>query len=149
MNKSPSGDKNSLAYFREVQLFNQKLEDMTVNLESRVDERTRELETVNQQLVRRAGQLQAVTELSETIAQVQVQRIAKQRAKREVGQRSGEPGHLRARRLQGGEARQRYVRLVQGRVQVSGGVKNIGFEQLCNAIVRLTETVLFGGRHGF
>lgn len=50
---------------------NQELEDLTSNLEQRVNERTAELEYVNQQTERRASQLKAVTELSEAIAQLQ------------------------------------------------------------------------------
>jgi GAF domain-containing protein len=55
----------------EVQTVNRNLADLTVNLEQRVNERTLELETVNQQVTRRVTQLQAITELSETIAQLQ------------------------------------------------------------------------------
>lgn len=50
---------------------NQELENLTSNLEQRVNERTAELENVNQQTERRASQLKAVTELSEAIAQLQ------------------------------------------------------------------------------
>jgi len=55
----------------EVRVINRELEDLTANLEKRVDERTDELERVNQQTSRRASQLQAITELSEAIAQLQ------------------------------------------------------------------------------
>lgn len=55
----------------ELQVSNRTLEDITANLELRVEERTHELETANQQVTRRAAQLQATTELAETIAQLQ------------------------------------------------------------------------------
>jgi GAF domain-containing protein len=57
--------------FEQVQEANRKLEDITANLEKRVDERTAELAEANQQTSRRAGLLQAVTELSEAIAELQ------------------------------------------------------------------------------
>ena len=65
--------RKQLEAFRlnEVQMVNRNLEDLTANLEQRVNERTFELETANQQITRRAAQLQAITELSETIAQLQ------------------------------------------------------------------------------
>jgi len=47
------------------------LEDLNTTLEQRVNERTEEIENVNQQTIRRAAQLKAVTELSESIAQLQ------------------------------------------------------------------------------
>jgi GAF domain-containing protein len=47
-----------------------QVESMNRMLEQRVSERTAELETVNRQTLRRAAQLQAVTELSESIAQL-------------------------------------------------------------------------------
>ncbi|HET6594501.1 MAG TPA: GAF domain-containing protein [Anaerolineales bacterium] len=50
---------------------NRELEDLTTNLEQRVNERTVELENANAQIMRRAAQLKAVTELSESISQVQ------------------------------------------------------------------------------
>ena len=50
---------------------NHELETLTANLEQRVNERTSEIETVNRQTQRRAAQLKAVTELSESIAQLQ------------------------------------------------------------------------------
>jgi len=55
----------------EVRTINRELEDLTTNLEQRVDERTAELETANQQTSRRAAQLQAIMELSEAIAKLQ------------------------------------------------------------------------------
>lgn len=55
----------------ELHAANHNLEDITANLELRVDLRTRELENANQQVTRRATQLQATTELAETIAQLQ------------------------------------------------------------------------------
>jgi GAF domain-containing protein len=57
--------------FEQIQEANRKLEDITANLEKRVDERTAELAEANQQTSRRAGLLQAVTELSEAIAELQ------------------------------------------------------------------------------
>jgi len=59
------------ARLKDVQDVNQKLEDLTGNLEQRVNDRTAELETANTQITRRASQLQAITELSEAIAQLQ------------------------------------------------------------------------------
>jgi len=50
---------------------NRELENLTANLEQRVNERTAELENANAQVGRRAAQLKAVTELSESIAQLQ------------------------------------------------------------------------------
>ena len=47
------------------------LETLTSNLEQRVNERTSEIEEVNMQTMRRAAQLKAVTELSESISQLQ------------------------------------------------------------------------------
>ena len=55
----------------EVRMINRQLEDLTSNLEQRVDERTSQLEKANQQTSRRASQLQAITELSEAISQLQ------------------------------------------------------------------------------
>ena len=55
----------------EVQEINSELEDIKEKLEQRVDERTAELAAANAQTSRRAAQLQTITELSETIAQVQ------------------------------------------------------------------------------
>ena len=53
---------------REVQNINSELEDIKINLEQRVEERTTELATVNEQTSRRATQLHTITELSESIA---------------------------------------------------------------------------------
>jgi len=55
----------------EVRAVNRELENLTTNLENRVEERTTELERANQQTSRRASQLQAITELAEAIAQLQ------------------------------------------------------------------------------
>lgn len=55
----------------EVQEINSELEDIKEKLEQRVDERTTELAAANEQTSRRAAQLKTITELSETIAQVQ------------------------------------------------------------------------------
>jgi GAF domain-containing protein len=65
--------RSRLETFRlnELRTANRRLEDLTGNLEQRVSERTGELEIDNQQMTRRAAQLQAITELSETIAQLQ------------------------------------------------------------------------------
>jgi GAF domain-containing protein len=49
---------------------NSELESLTTNLEERVNERTAEIEVANNQTMRRAVQLKAVTELSESIAQL-------------------------------------------------------------------------------
>ncbi|HKI54074.1 MAG TPA: hypothetical protein VJ987_08095, partial [Anaerolineales bacterium] len=59
------------ARLREVQDVNTELEDLTTNLEQRVNERTSELEAANQRTSQRATQLQTITELSEAIAQFQ------------------------------------------------------------------------------
>lgn len=56
---------------KELNQINQTLGDLTTTLEQRVNERTQEIENVNQQTMRRAAQLKAVTELSESIAQLQ------------------------------------------------------------------------------
>jgi GAF domain-containing protein len=61
-------EKNRLDQVQEV---NSELEDLTANLEQRVNERTAELEKANIQTSQRAKQLQTITQLSETIAQVQ------------------------------------------------------------------------------
>lgn len=50
---------------------NRELGALTSNLEQRVNERTTEIESVNRQTMRRAAQLKAVTELSESISQLQ------------------------------------------------------------------------------
>jgi GAF domain-containing protein len=65
--------RNRLEWLRlnEVQEANRHLAEITGNLEQRVNERTLALETASQQVTRRAAQLQAITELSETIAQMQ------------------------------------------------------------------------------
>jgi len=55
----------------EVRKINRELEDLTGNLEQRVNDRTTELEAANVQTSRRAALLQAVTELSEAIAELQ------------------------------------------------------------------------------
>ena len=59
------------ARLKEVQDINTELEDLTANLEQRVNERTSELEAANQRTSQRATQLQTITELSEAIAQFQ------------------------------------------------------------------------------
>lgn len=56
---------------KELGRANRELENLTSNLEQRVTERTTELEKVNRQTARRAAQLKTVTELSESIAQLQ------------------------------------------------------------------------------
>jgi GAF domain-containing protein len=61
-------EKNRLDDVRAV---NRELEDLTANLEQRVNERTAELEDANRQTSRRATQLQTITQLSEAIAQLQ------------------------------------------------------------------------------
>jgi len=55
----------------ELNQANRELEHLTANLEQHVKERTAEIESVNKQTARRAAQLKAVTELSESIAQLQ------------------------------------------------------------------------------
>jgi GAF domain-containing protein len=55
---------------KEVQNINRELQDVRDRLEQRVEERTAELEAANQQTFRRATQLQTITELSESIAQL-------------------------------------------------------------------------------
>ncbi len=55
----------------EVRRINQELENLTKSLEQRVNDRTAELENVNQQSSRRISQLHAVTQLSESIAELQ------------------------------------------------------------------------------
>ena len=55
----------------QVQSVNQELEHLTGNLEQRVEERTLQLEVANQQITTRIKQLEAITRLSETIAQLQ------------------------------------------------------------------------------
>jgi nitrate/nitrite-specific signal transduction histidine kinase len=56
---------------KEVQDINTELEDLTGNLERRVNDRTSELEKANQRISQRAGQLQTITELSETVSEFQ------------------------------------------------------------------------------
>jgi GAF domain-containing protein len=56
---------------KEVNQVNRALGELTTTLEQRVNERTEEIEVANQQIIRRAAQLKAVTELSESIAQLQ------------------------------------------------------------------------------
>lgn len=60
-----------LSRLDEVRRINRDLEDLTSTLENRVNERTFELETANQQTTRRVAQLQAITELSEAISELQ------------------------------------------------------------------------------
>jgi len=62
-----SVEKARLSELRDV---NSELEEIRQNLQQRVDERTLALESANRQVSRRAGQLQAVTELSESIANI-------------------------------------------------------------------------------
>jgi GAF domain-containing protein len=59
------------ARLEDIQKINRELEDLTTNLEQRVNDRTVQLEDANQQLSQRAARLQAITQLSEAIAQVQ------------------------------------------------------------------------------
>ncbi|HEY5731551.1 MAG TPA: hypothetical protein VIS72_16000, partial [Anaerolineales bacterium] len=59
------------ARIKVVQDINTELEDLTANLEKRVTERTAQLDQANQQTSRRASLLQAITQLSESIAQLQ------------------------------------------------------------------------------
>lgn len=56
---------------KDVNDINRELEDLAANLEQRVNERTAETEKANTQISRRATQLQTITELSESVAQVQ------------------------------------------------------------------------------
>lgn len=58
------------ARVKEVRDINTELEDLTVNLEQRVNERTSELEKANEQTSQRAAQLQTITQLSEAIAEL-------------------------------------------------------------------------------
>ena len=55
---------------KEAQNVTSELEEIKVNLEQRVEERTTELAAANQQTSRRATQLQTITELAEAIALV-------------------------------------------------------------------------------
>lgn len=65
--------RNSIERSRldQVQSINRDLEDLTANLEQRVEQRTYQLAEANRQATLRATQLQAITRLSETIAQLQ------------------------------------------------------------------------------
>jgi GAF domain-containing protein len=54
----------------QIRKVNRELEELSNNLEQRVAERTAELEEANRQAQRRASQLQAITQLSESIAQL-------------------------------------------------------------------------------
>jgi GAF domain-containing protein len=56
---------------QELHIVNLELKDLASTLEQRVNERTVEIEIANLQTARRASQLQAVTELSESIAKLQ------------------------------------------------------------------------------
>lgn len=53
-----------------AQDLNRELADIKINLQRRVEDRTAELDAANQQTSRRALQLQTITELSESIAQL-------------------------------------------------------------------------------
>ena len=59
------------ANHKENQAANPESEDKAINLESRVNERILELEKAHQQTTQRANQLQAITDLSESIAEFQ------------------------------------------------------------------------------
>jgi GAF domain-containing protein len=54
----------------QIRKVNRELEELSNNLEQRVVERTADLEEANRQAQRRASQLQAITQLSESIAQL-------------------------------------------------------------------------------
>jgi flagellar biosynthesis chaperone FliJ len=56
---------------QDVQRINQELENLTTNLEQRVSQRTAELATANLHASKRVSQMQTITQLSETIAQLQ------------------------------------------------------------------------------
>lgn len=55
---------------KQVQDINRELQDVKANLEQRVEDRAAELDAANKQTSRRAVQLQTITELSESIAQL-------------------------------------------------------------------------------
>ncbi|HMB23038.1 MAG: GAF domain-containing protein [Chloroflexota bacterium] len=59
------------ARLKEVKDVNRQLEDLAANLEQRVNERTFEIEEVNKHVSKRATQLRTITELAESISQVQ------------------------------------------------------------------------------
>lgn len=63
--------KTETLRLEEVQNVNRELEKLSNELEQRVEARAFELDKANQQTSRRAAQLQAITELSESIAQLQ------------------------------------------------------------------------------
>jgi GAF domain-containing protein len=65
--------RNSLETSRLEQVWNinRRLEELTGHLEQRVEERTSQLEAANRQVTVRAAQLQAITQLSEAIAELQ------------------------------------------------------------------------------
>ena len=56
---------------KEAQNITSELEDVRINLEQRVEERTTQLAAANQQTLRRATQLQTITELAEAISLVE------------------------------------------------------------------------------
>ncbi len=60
-----------LVRLKQVHDANRELEDLATNLEQRVNERTNQIERANKRLSQRATQLQTITELSESIAQLQ------------------------------------------------------------------------------
>jgi len=64
--------RNNVEKFRRDQLqeTNRELEDLTANLEQRISERMMEVEIANKNTSRRAALLQAITELSEAIAEL-------------------------------------------------------------------------------